>query len=209
MLKLRYFKRALKDFSEVTRSIVDSKVDWNMIGLCRGQLGEPEASEEAYRRSLAIDPTFKASIFCPPVIGGTVACCSLVLRLSRASLAGVGGNGSTPEEFILVPADKADVHLAERPPVSIVVLIPRGGVMLVGLADGIRAGLVCRSCRPRKAWGLWMWWAVEVKEHHDVAMRRWTIFVWRRDPEIVAKPSHQMWKPFVSLMAPHAIDWNS
>lgn len=48
------------DFGEVVKSIVDSKVDWNMIGLCRGQLGEPEAATEAYRRALAIDPSFKA-----------------------------------------------------------------------------------------------------------------------------------------------------
>eukprot|EP00752_Nemacystus_decipiens_P001790 g1729.t1 len=57
--KLRYFSRAVLDFSEVVKSSVDSKTDWNMIGLCRGQLGEPEAGEEAYRRALAIDPSFK------------------------------------------------------------------------------------------------------------------------------------------------------
>ncbi|CAM9274638.1 unnamed protein product [Scytosiphon promiscuus] len=57
--KLGYFSRAVSDFSEVVKSTVDSKTDWNMIALCRGQLGEPEAAEEAYRRALAIDPSFK------------------------------------------------------------------------------------------------------------------------------------------------------
>lgn len=57
--QLRYFSRAVLDLSEVVKSNVDSKTDWNMIGLCRGQLGEPEAAEEAYRRALAIDPSFK------------------------------------------------------------------------------------------------------------------------------------------------------
>lgn len=59
-LQLRYFTRAVVDFGEVVKSTMDSKVDWNMIGLCRGQLGEPEAATEAYRRALAIDPSFKA-----------------------------------------------------------------------------------------------------------------------------------------------------
>lgn len=40
---------------------MDSKVDWNMMGLCRGQLGEPEAGEKAFRQALAIDPGFKVS----------------------------------------------------------------------------------------------------------------------------------------------------
>lgn len=43
----------------MVKSSVDSRTDWNMIALCRGQLGEPEAAEEAYRRALAIDPSFK------------------------------------------------------------------------------------------------------------------------------------------------------
>lgn len=59
--QLRYFNRAVLDFSEVVRSVVDSKADWNMIGLCRGQLGEPQASADAYRRALSIDHSFKAS----------------------------------------------------------------------------------------------------------------------------------------------------
>lgn len=58
--QLRYFNRAVLDFGEVVRSTVDSKVDWNMIGLCRGQLGEPEASEEAYNRAITIADSFKA-----------------------------------------------------------------------------------------------------------------------------------------------------
>ncbi|CAB1105083.1 unnamed protein product [Ectocarpus sp. CCAP 1310/34] len=57
--KLRYFSRAVSDFSEVVKSSVDSKTDWNMMALCRGQLGEPEAAEEAYRQALAIDPSYK------------------------------------------------------------------------------------------------------------------------------------------------------
>lgn len=56
---MRYFSRAVLDFSEVVKSSVDSKTDWNMMALCRGQLGEPEAAEEAYRQALAIDPSFK------------------------------------------------------------------------------------------------------------------------------------------------------
>lgn len=36
-----------------------------MIGLCRGQLGEPEVSAKAYRRALLIDPTFKVTL--PPL----------------------------------------------------------------------------------------------------------------------------------------------
>lgn len=62
--QLRYFSRAVKDFSEVVKSSVDSRTDWNMIALCRGQLGEPEAAEEAYRRALAIDPSFKVRATC-------------------------------------------------------------------------------------------------------------------------------------------------
>lgn len=60
--QLRYFNRAVSDFSEVVKSSVDSKTDWNMIGLCQGQLGEPDAAEEAYGRALAIDPSFKVTI---------------------------------------------------------------------------------------------------------------------------------------------------
>lgn len=49
------------DFDEVVKSNVDSKVDWNMIGLCRAQLGEPSAAAQAYRRALAVDPSFKVN----------------------------------------------------------------------------------------------------------------------------------------------------
>ena len=47
------------DFGEVVKSNVDSKVDWNMIGLCRRQLGEADVSAKAFRRALVIDPKFK------------------------------------------------------------------------------------------------------------------------------------------------------
>lgn len=50
------------DFGEVVTSSVDSKTDWNMIALCRAQLGEPIAAENAYRQALLIDASFKARI---------------------------------------------------------------------------------------------------------------------------------------------------
>lgn len=79
--QLRYFNRAVLDFSEVVKSIVDAKTDWNMIGLCRGQLGEPHASEEAYRRALAIDPSFKVTA---DVCCAVVACASGTARAAQA-----------------------------------------------------------------------------------------------------------------------------
>lgn len=57
-----YFTRAALDFGEVVKSSVDAKTDWNMIGLCRAQLGEPVAAEKAYRRALSIDVSFKVGM---------------------------------------------------------------------------------------------------------------------------------------------------
>lgn len=78
--QLRYFSRAVKDFSEVVKSSVDSRTDWNMIALCRGQLGEPEAAEEAYRRALAIDPSFKVRASTATAHRPLSLCVSVVFR---------------------------------------------------------------------------------------------------------------------------------